>query len=362
MWLAHKYLSGFRCIAERCEDTCCAGLRIPLTEGDRARWAQVLNVEEARALTGHAELPKRPEGTCVMLSPERLCGLQRRGGEGALPDACAQFPRVVVAVGDRPELSGSLACPEMTRRLLQDDALESGDLADAALPRPVSVGQLDAGRTRDALRRVWRREEGRELRLLAMAQLACALDSAPDSQTREELLQAQEPEALLEQAKAILSVLPRSAGWLTFALSLWRSIGRRAMAGTRLESFAARTFEAFEVPGDGPLPAQEALVERYLAFRPATEEHVERRYGEHALQRMTGRGVGGQVLRIAVELAVIRCGLAGASRALPDGAPAVDTLQLFSKHLAHGEELTALLKEWSAESPGGVFTRTVLFL
>lgn len=118
-----RYLERFRCIAERCEDTCCRGLLIPLSPRDVAELARHGVAEKAidREQFGAAVLRKDPSGACVLLSDQGRCGLQERVGHDALPTACADFPRVHVGKGR----VGTLACPEIARlALLAEDAMD----------------------------------------------------------------------------------------------------------------------------------------------------------------------------------------------------------------------------------------------
>jgi lysine-N-methylase len=145
--LALRYMRRFRCIAERCEDTCCAGLNVFLSAEDRGRLERALGSDPAhtaelesklRALPEQTDrfvamLAKQPDRRCAFLEPTLLCSVVRRFGDDALPDACALFPRVLSSFPDRLEVVGSLSCPEAARLcLLADDSVEL-DAADASL-------------------------------------------------------------------------------------------------------------------------------------------------------------------------------------------------------------------------------------
>lgn len=135
---ATRGLTRFRCIADQCEDTCCAGLQVPLTQPELDRIRQALAVDEAGAQLlrqavvteglseEHAGALSKNKGCCGLLDGRGLCSLLTRGhAYTVMPDACITFPRRFGAVFSRVEVFGSCACPEMARlALLADDGLE----------------------------------------------------------------------------------------------------------------------------------------------------------------------------------------------------------------------------------------------
>lgn len=145
-----RYMERFRCIAERCEDTCCGGLALSITrkrlELMRSRMAGSPEGERLEHALRHAaeDEPASPQvllhtertTECTFLDPDRLCSLQRAHGEQALPDMCSIYPRSIVQRQGRIELSSGLACPEVARQiLLAEDALELTGLPLEQVPR-----------------------------------------------------------------------------------------------------------------------------------------------------------------------------------------------------------------------------------
>ncbi|MDC0708633.1 flagellin lysine-N-methylase [Stigmatella sp. ncwal1] len=171
-----RFMTRFRCIAERCEDTCCGGLRVGVSEASVQRIHETLRAAGKPEPTEGISIPfpegapsertllrMRSDGHCVFLDTERRCSLHREHGEAVLPDVCATFPRTLWVQEGRLEVSGSLACPEAVRLLLlAEDAVEQvpvppGLVArpEAARPAPGLPGDLyvlHAGAVRDALR------------------------------------------------------------------------------------------------------------------------------------------------------------------------------------------------------------------
>jgi lysine-N-methylase len=160
--IALRYMTRFRCIAERCEDTCCVGWKISLDRASHERLAGAmggtpdgkLRLAECVSLnprggagSDFAQIKNREDGSCSFLDSDRLCSIQRGHGEGLLSNLCATFPRVLSQVGPRLELAGALSCPEAARLcLLQDDAVDLVDLDLSILPRRHAKAMLQPSR------------------------------------------------------------------------------------------------------------------------------------------------------------------------------------------------------------------------
>lgn len=145
-----RYMTRFRCLGGDCEDTCCQGWQIPLdrrqhqvleaamdaSQAEREELRAGVELERGGDDQHHARLRMRPDGTCSFLLPERLCSIQRRYGEPALPAVCSTYPRLVARAGERAEVWGALSCPELARQcLLHDDAVDVVDAPADVTPR-----------------------------------------------------------------------------------------------------------------------------------------------------------------------------------------------------------------------------------
>jgi lysine-N-methylase len=197
---APRYMARFRCIAEACEDTCCAGLTVPISEArwsllrqkvagtpDEARVAALITRNPDDATGSQAGiLGKRADGHCAFLDEAKLCSLQRQHGEAVLPDGCSVFPRVLTRWGTQVEMAGSLACPETARLcLLAEDALVREPVPEAQALRPQVARQVaagddawtsHAGTVREAmLHLLQRREVPFPTRLFALGRMALEL-------------------------------------------------------------------------------------------------------------------------------------------------------------------------------------------
>ena len=122
-----SYFDSFRCIAERCPDSCCQEWDVQVDAasaefyrglsgalGDRLR--EVLYEEEGE--TYMAIEDRR----CPMWRADGLCRIQAELGEGALCKTCREFPRLTHDYGDFIERGLELSCPEAARILLSAPA------------------------------------------------------------------------------------------------------------------------------------------------------------------------------------------------------------------------------------------------
>lgn len=122
------YYKKFHCIADRCEDTCCAGWEIdiddksfeyyknvPGTFGDRLRMnIQEYRDEEEDIYESHGFILSS-DRRCPFLNGEGLCDLYRELGEEALCSVCTDTPRNMLEYGGVREIAISAACPEAAR-------------------------------------------------------------------------------------------------------------------------------------------------------------------------------------------------------------------------------------------------------
>lgn len=142
-----SYYERFRCIADRCEDTCCAGWEIDIDDDTYERYMRVGGDLGARlrACTkvyegtddGYEEVYEQhgfvltEDLRCPFLDENNLCDIYRELGEDALCEVCTHTPRnyLEYMVSDRMpdtpnsddathpvrEISLSASCPEAAR-------------------------------------------------------------------------------------------------------------------------------------------------------------------------------------------------------------------------------------------------------
>lgn len=152
----HKpsYYKHFRCLAGECPDTCCAWWEVPV-DGESARRYAALPGDLGEALRAALAADEEGEpclkltgGKCPLLTPEGLCALQLRKGEGAIPAVCREHPRFSYDYGAVRELGLCASCPEAARLILAEnhrlDPPEIGADPPLSDPDPLLFPLLDA--------------------------------------------------------------------------------------------------------------------------------------------------------------------------------------------------------------------------
>ena len=123
-----SYYKRFSCIAERCEDTCCAGWEIDIDDDSYEYYMGIEGEFGERLRRNIQEYPSDGEDVyeahgfvlkedkrCPFLDNKGLCELYRELGEDALCDVCTDTPRNFLEYGGAREISISAACAEAGR-------------------------------------------------------------------------------------------------------------------------------------------------------------------------------------------------------------------------------------------------------
>ncbi len=118
-----SYFDRFRCIADRCPDSCCKEWDVQVDSesaayyrslpgelGDKLR--QVLKDEDGET---YMTIENR---RCPMWRSDGLCRIQAELGEQALCKTCREFPRLTHDYGDFIEMGLELSCPEAAKLIL----------------------------------------------------------------------------------------------------------------------------------------------------------------------------------------------------------------------------------------------------
>lgn len=116
------YYKEFHCIADQCEDTCCAGWQIVIDKKSLAKYKKMsgdfgrVMRRKVNWLTGtfHQDKEKR----CAFLNDCNLCDLYLHEGENGFCKTCRQYPRHIEEFEGVREISLSISCPEAARILL----------------------------------------------------------------------------------------------------------------------------------------------------------------------------------------------------------------------------------------------------
>ena len=127
-----EYFKDFKCIASKCEDTCCAGWGIVIDDvtyknvqgkfGERLRSEIVHEAgENIFVLKGN---------NCPFLNKEKTCDIYINIGEENLCYTCQQYPRYTEEFGSLREIGISLSCPEAARIMLNNDKKVTFELSE----------------------------------------------------------------------------------------------------------------------------------------------------------------------------------------------------------------------------------------
>ncbi len=131
------FLSGFQCLGDRCEDTCCKGWGMQLSAQTVERYKRDAPELLDAVTTGEAQhIMKRDPTTdyCVKFDAG-WCGVHATYGTEFLGDACHFFPRVTRGLGDDAMMTASISCPEIVRlAVLKDGGFEWQESEATRLP------------------------------------------------------------------------------------------------------------------------------------------------------------------------------------------------------------------------------------
>ena len=120
-----EYFTRFRCIADKCRDSCCIGWEIDVDDAAKEKY-ETLEGEigaEIREKTSHGCFPLSENGRCAFLDDTGLCRIISAVGDGYLCDICREHPRYYNNVGGVTEGGLGLGCEEAARMILELSAL-----------------------------------------------------------------------------------------------------------------------------------------------------------------------------------------------------------------------------------------------
>ncbi|MDO5417118.1 MAG: flagellin lysine-N-methylase [Lachnospiraceae bacterium] len=109
------YYKNFKCIADKCKDSCCIGWEIDIDEDTFAYYNCVEGPFGERLRANMAEGEEntfvlKENGRCPFLNDKNLCDICVELGEEALSHVCTEYPRFVTEFGDTCEKSLALSC------------------------------------------------------------------------------------------------------------------------------------------------------------------------------------------------------------------------------------------------------------
>ena len=134
------YYKEFTCIADKCQDTCCAGWQIVVDKKSLLKYKEICGnlvlarnkdktMEPQDAMLGWKMLRfiHWSEGTfrqdsdkrCAFLDNHNLCDLYKNLGEKSLCKTCRLYPRHIEEFEGLREITLSVSCPEVARILME---------------------------------------------------------------------------------------------------------------------------------------------------------------------------------------------------------------------------------------------------
>ncbi|MCP3059453.1 flagellin lysine-N-methylase [Myxococcus sp. K38C18041901] len=417
---APRYLTRFQCLADTCEDTCCAGLVVPVSDArwralraavaggpDAARVEALVLPDPGGAVGAEAAyIAKREDGSCSFLDEKRLCSLHRAYGEAVLPDACAMFPRVATRRAGRLEVTGSFGCPEVVRLcLLAEDALEPVSVDASLAARPELARALGGGDAADvwtwhalgvrevALRILERREYPYASRLFMLGELARRLGafyfrgaeaSREEARLISTLSDFEAPSALDGLHAMVSSVRLPGGPWAGICGTVLRA-RIDGVRGARFQTWARAIQTSYGGASATPDDVWALYSERRARLEPALGERIEQYFRHHAVNHWLRNpftdtpSVMDYVFKLTLRAAVLRWALFGhpevvalcedpplndgltAARARLDAA-AVECFQLSAKHLEQSPELHDLARGLSGGAGPEALPRMLVLL
>ncbi len=120
MWYTiPDYYKEFKCIADKCEDTCCAGWQIVIDKESLQKYKKIRGNFRKRMLKSvnrfSGTFRQDKDKRCAFLNENNLCDLYLAQGEDGFCKTCKEYPRHTEEFEGVREITLSLSCPEVAR-------------------------------------------------------------------------------------------------------------------------------------------------------------------------------------------------------------------------------------------------------
>ena len=126
-----NYMRVFRCIGDKCEDTCCAGWRVTFDKRTTQAYmssndpeiksiaqSKIRKIKKDRSSTNYSFIQMNAKGVCPFQQTDKFCMIQNRMGEKALSKTCSTYPRQQGVLDQGQVEVATLSCPEAARLCL----------------------------------------------------------------------------------------------------------------------------------------------------------------------------------------------------------------------------------------------------
>ena len=129
---APKYYKSFRCIADKCEHSCCIGWEIGVDDETLERYERLGGgygdiVKSSISYDGEPHFKLCADDRCPHLNDDGLCKIILNLGEGYLCDICREHPRFYNFT-DVAEVGLGMSCPEAARIILSSPDYMSAEV------------------------------------------------------------------------------------------------------------------------------------------------------------------------------------------------------------------------------------------
>ena len=122
LYIKPDYYNKFKCTADKCEATCCAGWQIVIDEDSLERYEKEQSAygEVLRDRVDWEEGVFKQDDCkrCAFLNPDNLCDMYKRLGEESLCMTCTNYPRHIEEFENVREITLAISCPEVARIIL----------------------------------------------------------------------------------------------------------------------------------------------------------------------------------------------------------------------------------------------------
>lgn len=116
------YYHEFQCVADGCEDTCCAGWQIVVDQKSLKKYRKVRGPFRKKMRDSvdwkEGTFRQSEDKRCAFLNEENLCDMYTALGKESLCRTCKRYPRHVEEFENAREITLSVSCPEVARILL----------------------------------------------------------------------------------------------------------------------------------------------------------------------------------------------------------------------------------------------------
>lgn len=122
LYVKPNYYEKFKCTADKCEATCCAGWQIVIDEASLERYEKERSVygDTLRARIDWEEGVFKQDACkrCAFLNQDNLCDMYKHLGEESLCVTCTNYPRHIEEFENLREITLAISCPEVASIIL----------------------------------------------------------------------------------------------------------------------------------------------------------------------------------------------------------------------------------------------------